>query len=473
MPNRKPTSKKRDELRKRAEKLLDEQPDKLETVSREDIRTLIHELSVYQMELEIQNEELRNAQAELEISRDKYYGLYDFAPVGYFTLDKQGLILEANRTGGGLINKDERRLKGKPFTDFVDRDHDFYSHLNKILETKVKQNCQLSFGPKGDPRFNVHLESMPILDEEGNVAQILSAVVDMTRRKQAEKELEDKGESLRRARDELEMRVFERTAELREANVKLEAEILERKRAEEEATLYARKLEVSNRELQDFAFAASHDLQEPLRKIQSFGDLLQKEYGESLGAKAKDFLQRMQSAAARMSSLIKGLLNYSRVATKAQPFALVDLNRAAREALSNLEVSLQRSRAVLEIDRLLSIEADYLQMTQLFQNLIGNAIKFTRDGILPKVKVYSRLNEDRVELNVEDNGIGFKEEYAERIFSPFEKLHGMAEYEGVGMGLAICRKIVERHGGKISARSSPGKGATFTVVLPVKQQPQS
>ena len=407
-----------------------------------------------------------------KISRDKYYRLYDFAPLGYFTLDEKGLIIEANQAAVDLLKKGARELKGKPFANFVKSDHerDFYSHLKRILDTKVRQNCQLELGAKGNQRIHVHLESMPILDEEGKVVQILSAVADFTRQKQAEEELLEKSEALRRARDELEMRVFERTAELQEANVKLEAEILERKRLEEEARLYARRLEESNRELQDFTFAASHDLQEPLRKIQSFGDLLQKEYGESLEAKARDFLQRMQNASARMQSLIRALLTYSRVTTKAQPFTPVDLNKAAEEALSNLETSLKRTQAVLEMDHLPSIEADSIQMAQLFQNLIGNAIKFTRDGVLPKVKVSSWLRGDKCELHVEDNGIGFDEEYSERIFAPFERLHGMAKYEGTGIGLAICRKIVERHGGEISARSTPGKGATFIVTLPLKQQ---
>jgi signal transduction histidine kinase len=157
------------------------------------------------------------------------------------------------------------------------------------------------------------------------------------------------------------------------------------------------------------------------------------------------------------------------VSTKGQPFAPVDLNQAAQEALSNLEISLQQSQASVEIHSLPSVEADSIQMTQLFQNLIGNAIKFAREGVPPEVKVYSLLSDDKSELHVEDNGIGFDENYAEQIFAPFERLHGRAKYEGTGIGLAICRKIVERHGGEISAKSSPGIGSTFIVTLPLKQ----
>jgi light-regulated signal transduction histidine kinase (bacteriophytochrome) len=285
------------------------------------------------------------------------------------------------------------------------------------------------------------VNTTPLLDGSGGVIGAVTAFKDITELKTREKQL-------RRAHAELEERVMQRTAELTEAK---------------------QKLERSNKDLQDFAFAASHDLQEPLRKIQSFGNLLQKEYGEALETKAKDFLQRMQSASARMQSLIRDLLAYSRVTTKAQPFAPVDLNNAVQEALSNLEMSLQQTHASVEIHPLPSVEADSIQMTQLFQNLIGNAIKFAREGVPPQVKVYSLLSDDKSELHVEDNGIGFDENYSEQIFAPFERLHGRAKYEGTGIGLAICRRIVERHGGEISARSSPGKGSTFIVTLPLKQ----
>ena len=241
------------------------------------------------------------------------------------------------------------------------------------------------------------------------------------------------------------------------------------KKAESASKAYAQELERSNKELQDFAFIASHDLQEPLRKIRSFGDLLKSKCADSLDEQAQDFINRMQNASARMNELIQGLLAYSRVRTKAAPYSRVDLNQALREALSNLEVRVKEVDAAIDAETLPTVEADPLQMTQLFQNLIGNAIKFQGNKERPQVKIYSRLCGDHVELSVEDNGVGFEEEHLERIFAPFERLHGRSEYEGVGMGLAICRKIVERHGGTITAKSAPGKGSTFTVILPKRQ----
>ena len=252
-------------------------------------------------------------------------------------------------------------------------------------------------------------------------------------------------------------------------------DISERKRAEDQIRLYLEKLERSNQELQDFAFVASHDLQEPLRKIQSFGSLLVAEFADSISEEGRDFLTRMQDAAARMRGLIDSLLAYSRVTTKISPFSKVDLGEAVQEALSNLEILGKETNGSVKVDELPTVEGDKFQIIQLFQNLIGNALKFHRKGESPRVKIYTRaIHEDRsdeadaYEICVEDDGIGFDEAYLSKIFSPFQRLHGKSEYEGVGVGLAICRKIVDRHHGRITAKSRPGKGAVFTVTLPGK-----
>jgi PAS domain S-box-containing protein len=255
-------------------------------------------------------------------------------------------------------------------------------------------------------------------------------------------------------------------------------DITELRRAEGKLKTYMAKLEWSNRELQDFAFVASHDLQEPLRKIQAFGDQLKSKHTETLGEEGRDYLERMQNAASRMQTLIQALLNYSRVTTKAEPFIPVDLKNVVQEVLIDLEMSIRGTGGDVEVGDLTSLEADPNQMRQLFQNLIGNALKFHREK--PAVKVYglpldqAELKErssggGRYQIFVEDNGIGFDEKYLDRIFVPFQRLHGRGIYEGTGMGLAICRKIVERHGGTITAKSTPGKGSTFIVTLPMKQ----
>lgn len=240
------------------------------------------------------------------------------------------------------------------------------------------------------------------------------------------------------------------------------------------------ELERSNQDLQQFAYVASHDLQEPLRKIKAFSERLRTQHAEHLDDLGQQCLQRIHSAAVRMQSLIDGLLTLSRVATGGLKFVPVNLEQVARDVIGDLEAQIERSGARVEIERLPTIQADPLQMRQLFQNLIGNALKFRRPEEPPLIRVSgrfvhrrgerpagSRPEDETVRILVEDNGIGFSDDDAERIFGVFQRLHTREAYEGTGMGLAICRRIVERHGGTISARGKPGVGSTFEVLLPV------
>ncbi|NMB88865.1 MAG: PAS domain S-box protein, partial [Chloroflexi bacterium] len=253
-------------------------------------------------------------------------------------------------------------------------------------------------------------------------------------------------------------------------------DLSELKAAEAAIAQYATQLERSNRELQEFAFVASHDLQEPLRKIQAFGDRLKDEMSSAITPTGLDYLERMQKAAVRMRNMINDLLSLSRVTTQARPYQRIELEDILQEVVSDLEVRIEYTQARVEWDDLPAIEADPPQMRQLFQNLIANALKFHRSGTAPVVRVHNgetgvRLNGTAMAvIQVEDNGIGFPQEYAERIFLPFQRLHGKDEYEGSGMGLAICRKIVERHNGTIRVRSAPGAGAVFIIQLPLEQQ---
>jgi len=261
------------------------------------------------------------------------------------------------------------------------------------------------------------------------------------------------------------------------------ANINQRKENEEKLRMAAAQLQRSNSELQEFASVASHDLQEPLRKIQAFGDRLRLKCGSSLGESGNDYLERMQDAARRMQTLLHDLLTLSRVTSKAQPFQKVKLGEVLRQVASDMEVRIEQLGARLEIESLPEAEVDASQMRQLFQNLISNALKFQRPGVKPEVIISSKVFDgeeqtipacmpgDKVcRISVRDNGIGFDEKYAERIFTVFQRLHSRSEYEGTGIGLAVCRKIMERHGGTIVARSSEGEGATFIVTLPMKQR---
>jgi signal transduction histidine kinase len=250
--------------------------------------------------------------------------------------------------------------------------------------------------------------------------------------------------------------------------------------SEKERESYIQKLAQSNRELEDFAFIASHDLQEPLRKIQTFGDRVKEKWGDGLGEVGRDYLARMQNAAIRMQALINSLLGYSRVTTRPEPFSPVALTPLAQEVVSDLAIRIEQTGARVEVGELPVIESSPQQMRQLFQNLLGNSLKY-RSAEKPVIRVSAnqvdgpagKKNDPGgpwVKILVKDNGIGFDEKYVDRIFQPFQRLHGRSHYEGTGMGLAICRKIVERHGGTITAKSIPGKGSTFVVILPVKQK---
>ncbi|NLY76080.1 MAG: hypothetical protein GX075_12400, partial [Firmicutes bacterium] len=232
----------------------------------------------------------------------------------------------------------------------------------------------------------------------------------------------------------------------------------------------AQELARSNSELERFAYVASHDLQEPLRKITLFGESLAKTAKAKLNEKERDYLERMINAAGRMQRLIIDLLTFSRVTTKARPFTMVDLNEVGKEVVSDLEVKIRNTNADIEIGELPSIEAEPVQMRQLFQNLIGNSLKFHRPNIPPRIRVYGRITpEQQCELTFEDNGIGIDPSNYQKIFGLFERLHGMGEYEGSGVGLAICHKIVERHRGEIKIDSQVGVGTKFIICLPVHQ----
>jgi PAS domain S-box-containing protein len=268
-------------------------------------------------------------------------------------------------------------------------------------------------------------------------------------------------------------------------------DVTARRQAEQALEEKAFELARSNSELEQFAFVASHDLQEPLRKILAFGDRLKTKCDAAQMTDGRDFLERMQNAAARMQTLINDLLTFSRVISRAQPFVPVDLNVVTREVLNDLEVRIERSKARVEVGELPVIDGDPTQLRQLIQNLVSNALKFHPTGAAPVVQVQakaitsgdarghtsfvSKANPDpsvtgeAYEISVTDNGIGFEEKYLEKMFAVFQRLHGRQEYEGTGIGLAVCRRIVDRHGGVITARSKPGEGACFIVRLPTRQ----
>jgi len=242
-------------------------------------------------------------------------------------------------------------------------------------------------------------------------------------------------------------------------------DITERKRAEEALRAAHEELKRSNAELEQFAYVASHDLQEPLRMVSSYTQLVMRRYGDRLDGDAKEFMNYVVDGAARMKQLIEDLLAYSRVGTKGKDFKPVPVENALKRAVTNLRAAIEESGAEVSHDALPTVNADEVQLAQLFQNLMGNALKFRGAG-KPHVHVSCSEKENDFELHVKDNGIGIEPQYFERIFMLFQRLHTKGDYPGTGIGLAICKKVVERHGGRIWVESEPGKGSSFNFTLP-------
>jgi PAS domain S-box-containing protein len=321
---------------------------------------------------------------------------------------------------------------------------------NLSVATGELYECEYRLRRASDGIYRWQLcRACPRMDKAGAIVKWFGTCTDIEDYKNAEAEN-------RRLRDELEYRVYQRTSELEAANVKLKS--------------FSRVLELSNGVLQDFASVAAHDLQEPLRKIQAFGDRLKVGYQKALGNQGQDYLNRMLNAASRMQALIHDLLSFSRLASEGRPFVPVDLASVTREVLSDLEERISETGARIEIGELPVIQADPVQIRQLLQNLVGNSLKFHKKDATPIVTVYATTvcgsnGDPSHTLFVEDNGIGFDERYLDRIFTVFQRLHGRTEYEGTGVGLAICRKIAQLHGGDITARSTLNLGSTFIVTM--------
>lgn len=275
--------------------------------------------------------------------------------------------------------------------------------------------------------------------------------------------------ALQQMNEELETRVADRTEELRTYMESLQEEIGSRKRTEEQIKATLMELERSNKELEQFAYVASHDLQEPLRMVSSYTQLLAQRYEDQLDDKAKKFMDYAVDGAVRMQRLINDLLAYSRVSTQGKTLETIDSHLALGEALRNLAAAIEENQVIVTNDDLPAVRADATQLSQLFQNLVGNAIKF-RGANVPRIHISACDLGREWHFSVKDNGIGIEAKYAEKVFAIFQRLHTRQEYPGTGIGLAICKRIVERHGGRIWFESELGNGATFNFTMPKQEE---
>ncbi|NTU41628.1 MAG: PAS domain S-box protein [Nitrospirales bacterium] len=688
--NNKPSADPMASLRQEAEKRLRLDTSGLDSLSAMEVKTLVHELRPHQIELEMQNEELRKAQNELEESRRKYSDLYDLAPVGYFTFDKNGLILDMNLTGATQTGRPRNQLKGTPFSRLIREEHRpiFCQHLQEVFSQGTRRTCELAVCGREGEEFFGRLETIAVQDQGGAMGSCLTTLSDITEKKLAEEKLryaswyarnlieasidplvviseEGKISDINRATElatgyereaivgtdfsayftdplkakkgyqmvfrkgivkdyPLEIRhkdggitpvlynaslfsdekgkimgafaaARQLDAILQVSEKKLRAitsaigegiivvdekgrltfmnpeaerllgwtekellhkeihsvihhtgvkslsrpedcpilgiystgavyrtwddvfrtkdgallpvayisspvlsdgkvvaiitafqDITERKAMEQKLMSYTEALEISNKELEQFAYVASHDLQEPLRKIASFTELLEQKYKGALDEKADMYIHFIVDGATRMNTLINDLLTYCRVSTRAKEFSPTDLSEVLSQVVKDLSLTVEESNASLTSDRLPTVMADDTQIGQVLQNLISNALKFrgqeplvihisaenipdflTRRGDLPAdVTRHLTAMQRGWVISVKDNGIGIEPRYFERIFQIFQRLHTQEEYPGTGIGLAVCKKVVERHGGMIWVESETGKGTTFYFTIP-------
>lgn len=367
--------------------------------------------------------EIKQAQELLRLANIYNRNLIEAFVDPLVTIDPKGRITDVNAATEEYTGYPREKLIGTTFPDYFTEPEKAQAAYQQAFEEGSVRDHELELMHRDGHLTSVLYNASVYRDEAGKVIGVIAAARDITKRKKAEDALGQKANELAR----------------------------------------------SNDELGQFAYVASHDLQEPLRKIQAFGDRLEAKCGEALTDEGRDYLGRMRNAAERMQMLINTLLAFSRVASRAEPFVSVNLAEVTEGVVADLAVCIERTGGRVEVGDMPIIDADPTQMRQLLQNLIDNGLKFHKEEEAPVVKVYARLLDEVCQIIVEDNGIGFDEKHLDRIFTIFQRLHGRSEYEGTGIGLAICHKIVERHGGSITAKSKPGEGATFTATLPAKQ----
>jgi len=400
------------DLRRKAEEQLAARVSQIETLEQSDLKKLAHELAVHQVELEIQNEELRQSRTVAEEARDRYLDLYDFAPIGYFTLDEHSRIVEVNLTGCQLLKIDRSNLLKKSFTNFIHpgESKGFYLQRRKVLESGIRQTGELQMQTAEGITFYAQIESLKAGEE-----RLRLVVMDITERKKAEETL---------------------------AQQKIE-------------------LEAVNKELESFSYSVSHDLRAPLRSMAGFSTALLEDYSEKLDDEGKQYLKHIQDSSELMAHLIDDLLKLSQVIQTGIKYEKVNLSDLAQQAVYELAKTEPKRKVKVIIAPDISAYGDNNLLRLVLENLVGNAWKFSSKVAEPRIEIGNLEHNGKQTYFIRDNGVGFDMTYAGKLFKPFQRLHQASEFPGTGIGLATVQRIIHRHGGQVWVESKVGEGATF------------
>jgi len=389
-------------------------------------------------EIKRKNRQLAELADKLQKSEQQYKSLTDSLPIMILSLDENGRITYANKWVADYTGLSVEELNSSRWADVIYADDfsgvwdSWQEHIaQKQMVTRPERRYK--HAPTGEYRWHTGI-STPVYNDNGDISGWNTFMVDIHAQKIIEETLKD-------------------NVALKATQAELEEKI--------------RQLNHSNQQLEQFAYVASHDLQEPLRKIALYSDYLSRKHSAALPAEAAQYFQNLIDASQRMKALIQDILAYSTLRKVA--FEPVDLNDVATESLRDLEVSIVEKSAKIVIDKLPVVEGNTRQLKQLFENLLSNSLKYSLPQAQPEIAVKATVTDNKVELCFSDNGIGFEEAYIDKMFNIFQRLHTRDKFSGTGIGLAICKKIVELHKGNIKARSTLGNGATFTITLPLSQ----
>lgn len=403
-------------------------------------------LSAYD-ELRRKNMLLYDLAEKLRESENDYRILTDTLPLMMFSVNNHGIITYTNKWLQDFLGTIPKELNSTSWQKLLHPD-DYNAFVRDFAHSHQKQlplNGQYRFKEKSTGFFVWHLASViPLKNDKDVIIRWMGFIVDINAQKQIEQALKDNREL-----KETQHQLFKNQEDLQQKVIELNR---------------------SNYELEQFAHLASHDLQEPLRKLFFYSDVLKKKYGEVIDESGVAILNNMTAAAGRMKELISDLLSYSQLQQQKLDFEIVNLNNVMQEVLKDFDLSIREKNASIAISDLPNIQGNTLRLRQLFSNLISNSLKYSKAQEPAEIFITSSLNDSTVMIRVKDNGIGFDEQYSEKIFGLFQRLHTRDRFPGTGIGLSICKRITELHHGKIAAHSKPGEYSIFEVTLPVSQK---